>query len=105
VLADEINLWGLNAHYLRDNQARFRFSINQKKPSMSTKEDEYFSGTSLDVAEQYSSNPPATGPPKVGTGSGSGTGPQGKSNEASNSTGNGSGSKSKGKDGSVRSVS
>lgn len=27
---------------------------------MSNKEDEYFSGTSLDVAEQNSSNPPAS---------------------------------------------
>lgn len=33
-----------------------------KKPSMSTKEDDYSSGTSQDVAEQHSSCPPATGP-------------------------------------------
>jgi hypothetical protein len=37
---------------------------------MSTKGDEYYSGTSLDVAEQYSSNPSATGP-LLGTAAGS----------------------------------
>jgi hypothetical protein len=53
---------------------------------MSTKEDDYFSGTSLDVAGQQSSNPPATGGTASGSQQSNNTKPPGKVN-----AGNGNG--------------